>query len=506
MVTNHSLMLARRLTVICMLASPFLVGSVPSTAAAPLCVPGTETVDRCEAWEAVYNNEAAESAGAFDHAGDVAASPDGKTVFVTGRSWDAATGRLKAATVAYNAETGAQLWVDRYEGAEPENDYLSSLAVSPDGSTVYVTGVEGMNPVGEIGDYLTVAYDAGSGGRLWTATYDSPAAGDQDEEAHRVAVSPDGRWVYVTGQTGSQHSNADVATIAYEAQTGEEAWTVEFSREPGQGEDIGVDLVATDDAVYVAGAMGTRIAAMKIGAGDPDTNSDAGRVLWSTAEHRGYGYWIALSPDGSRVFVSGSDQTPTNATLGPDWDYATIALDSATGEEVWMSTYTSPDKGLDVPYGHALSPAGDRIYVTGRAQGTAGVFDGDYATVAFDTATGTRLWVTRFSIPGTLFETGADVAVSSDGSRVYVTGGSTAWSGHGDAITQAYNANTGDVVWSARNNATPDRAESGWRLVIAGSRLVVGGSTDYTIDQTDPLDQQPGSNRTDYLVFAYDLP
>jgi hypothetical protein len=471
----------------------------PSIGALPVCVPGAETVDKCEAWQAVYNNAAAESAGAFDYTGDVAASPDGKTIFVTGRSWDATTSRLKAATVAFNAENGAQLWVDRYEGAEPENDYLSALAVSPDGSTVYATGVEGMNPVGELGDYLTVAYDAASGGRLWTATYDSPQPGDQDEEAHRVAVSPNGERVYVTGQTGAQHSNADVATIAYNADSGEQAWAIESSLEPGMGEDIGVDLVATNDAVYVAGAMGTRIAAMKIDTG-------AGEVLWTAAKRKGYGYWIALSPDGSRVYVSGSDQTPSNATLGPDWDYATIALDSSTGQEAWMSTYTSPDKGLDVPYGHALSPSGDRIYVTGRAQGAAGVFDGDYATTAIDTATGTRLWATRFSIPGMWFETGADVAVSPDGSRVYVSGGSAALGGQGDAITQAYNASTGAVAWSARNNLTPDRAESGWRTVIAGSKLIVAGSTSYSIDQTDPLNQSPAGNSSDYLVFAYNLP
>jgi hypothetical protein len=499
-------MLARRLAFSLVLILPLAARVASPAAAAPLCVPGVEAVDRCEAWEAVYNNEAAQSAGSFDYTGDITASPDGKTVFVTGRSWDATTSRLKAATVAYDVATGNQLWVDRYEGDEPENDYLSSLAVSPDGSTVYATGVEGMNPVGELGEYLTVAYDAATGARRWVATYDSPQAGDQDEEAHRVAVSPDGNWVYVTGQTGSQHGNADVATIAYRAATGKEAWVSEYSRVPGAGEDIGVDLLATNDAVYVAGAMGTRIAAMKIGTGDPATDPDAGRVLWSTADRPGYGYWIALAPDGSRVFVSGSDQTPTNATLGPDWDYATLAFDAATGQELWMSTYTSPDKGLDVPYGHALSPSGDRIYVTGRAQGAAGVFDGDYATVAFDTASGTRLWATRFSTPGTLFETGADVAVSPDGSRVYVSGGSTAWSGYGDAITQAYNASTGAVVWSGRNNVTPDRAEAGWRMTIAGSRLVVAGSSSYSFDSADPLNQTPAGNSSDYLIFAYDLP
>lgn len=489
-----------------LVAVPILVGMSSASGAAPLCLPGTDDIDRCEVWESVYDHEAAHSASGFDLAGDVAASPDGKAVFVTGRSWDAATSRLKAATVAFNAETGAQLWADRYEGAEPENDYLSSLAVSPDGATVYATGVEGMSPIGEGGDYLTIAYDASSGERVWTATYDSPQEGDQDEEAHRVAVSPDGRWVYVTGQTGSQHSDANVATVAYKAETGVEAWATEFSREPGQGEDIGVDLLATNDAVFVAGAMGTRIGAMKIGAGDPETNPNAGRVLWSTAQRRGYGYWIALSPDGSRVYISGSDHTPPNATVGPGWDYATLAFDADTGAELWMSTYTSEHSGIDVPYGHALSPSGDRIFVTGTSQGAAGVFDGDYATVAYDTSTGSRLWATRFSIPGALFETGADVAVSPTGDRVYVSGGSGMGNGQGDAVTQAYDAASGAVVWSAHNNATPDRGESGWRVSIAGSRLVVAGSTSYSIDSADPLNQTPGGNSSDYLVFAYDLP
>ena len=497
-------MRARR-PVLALLAIAGVLSIAPSSSAVPVCVPGADLVDRCEAWEATYDYAAGHANMGFDYTGDVAATPDGKTVFVTGRSWDAATSRLKAATVAFNAETGARLWVDRYEGAEAENDYLSALAVSPDGSTVYATGVEGMNPVGELGEYLTIAYDTATGARRWTSTYDSPVPGDQDEEAHRVAVSPDGEWVYVTGQTGSQHENADAATIAYRAATGEQVWISEYSRQPGTGEDIGVDLVATNDAVYVAGAMGTTIATMKILAGDPATVPDAGRVLWATAQRKGYGYWIALSPDGSRVYVSGSDHTPPNASIFPGWDYATLAFDADTGQEIWMSTYSAPDAGQDVPYGHALSPSGDRIYVTGRSQGTASGLDGDYATVAYDTATGARLWVARFTTPGFVFETGADVAVSPNGSRVYVTGGSHPWADAGDAITQAYDAASGAVVWSARNNATPERGESGWRMAVAGARLIVAGSTGSVIESSNPFAAQTGSNRSDYLVFAYDL-
>jgi outer membrane protein assembly factor BamB len=59
------------------------------------------------------------------------------------------------ATVAYNAATGAQLWVRRYTGAANSEDEPTSLAVSPTTGTVYVTG-QSFITSGD--DYATVAY------------------------------------------------------------------------------------------------------------------------------------------------------------------------------------------------------------------------------------------------------------------------------------------------------------------------------------------------------------
>jgi hypothetical protein len=58
--------------------------------------------------------------------------------------------------VAYSAATGAQLWVRRYNGPGHKDDGASTVAVSPAGSRVFVTG-------GSIGatshiDYATIAY------------------------------------------------------------------------------------------------------------------------------------------------------------------------------------------------------------------------------------------------------------------------------------------------------------------------------------------------------------
>jgi len=60
-------------------------------------------------------------------------------------------GAYDYATVAYNAATGARLWVKRYDGAGGAR--ASSVAVSRTKGTVFVTGYSG-----ESGDYATIAY------------------------------------------------------------------------------------------------------------------------------------------------------------------------------------------------------------------------------------------------------------------------------------------------------------------------------------------------------------
>jgi hypothetical protein len=46
------------------------------------------------------------------------------------------------ATVAYNAPTGAQLWIRTYEAAPRTGaTYTSTVKVSPDGNTVFAAGI-----------------------------------------------------------------------------------------------------------------------------------------------------------------------------------------------------------------------------------------------------------------------------------------------------------------------------------------------------------------------------
>jgi hypothetical protein len=83
---------------------------------------------------------------------------------------------------------------------------------SPDGSTVFVTGWVASGQRGD--DYATVAYDAATGVREWGRRYNGP--NDSGDVAHAVAVSPDGSRVFVTGYSGGVQTGSDYATVAYE--------------------------------------------------------------------------------------------------------------------------------------------------------------------------------------------------------------------------------------------------------------------------------------------------
>ena len=169
-------------------------GAARSPAAAgtgrPAGAPGSQL------WVRLYNGPG----NSFDAASSVAVSPGGSRVFVTGESQGTTSGP-DYATVAYSAATGARLWVTRYNGPANGDDAARSVAVSPGGSTVYVTG-------GSYPGSATLAYSAVTGVQLWLARHN-------DMLLAAVAVSPGGSRVYVTGLTGP--FRYDYATVAYSA-------------------------------------------------------------------------------------------------------------------------------------------------------------------------------------------------------------------------------------------------------------------------------------------------
>ncbi len=378
----------------------------------------------------------------FDSAYSVAVSPGGNRVFVTGESFGNGS-REDYATIAYNPATGAQLWVQRYNGPGNNTDTARSVAVSPRGDRVFVTGSSYGS--GSSFDYATVAYNAATGAQLWVKRYNGPANGIDGATA--VRVSPNGGTVFVTGASTGPN-DYDYATIAYNAATGARLWVTRYDG-PGQGLDSGQALAVTNKTVFVTGqSTGTR------------TREDYATIAYGAAT--GAQLWaqryngpsnsidgadaIQISPGGDVVFVTG-----LSPGADPDAnDYATIAYDGAGGAPLWVKRYDGPANGDDFASSLAISPAGDKVYVTGSSTGTT--TSNDYLTVAYDAATGARLWVKRYNGPASNIDVASSVAVSSTGNRVYVTGFSYGASSQEDYATVAYNAATGTQLWAKRYN------------------------------------------------------
>ncbi|MCW3839028.1 PQQ-like beta-propeller repeat protein [Micromonospora yasonensis] len=93
----------------------------------------------------------------------------GDRVYVTGNTEGQGT-RFDMSTFAYDLATGKRLWVQRYDGASHYDDTSWGLAVTPDGSKVVITGTSQDTDAGT--DYVTIAYDAASGKQVWLGRYD----------------------------------------------------------------------------------------------------------------------------------------------------------------------------------------------------------------------------------------------------------------------------------------------------------------------------------------------
>jgi glucose dehydrogenase len=229
--------------------------------------------------------------------------------------------------LAYDASTGGQLWVARYNGPDNGDDNILSnyaLGVSPDGSKVFVTGYT--TTISSAADYATVAYDASTGTQLWATLFDGPA--HSNDLAYALGVSPDGSKVFVTGSSTQDPNGDNYAAVAYDVLTGGQLWA-RFYNGPGNSDDSALAL--------------------------------------------------GVSPDGSKVFVTGYSRRSTS-----NRDYATVAYDVPTGEELWVARYIpGPANNNDRAYALGVSPDGSKVFVTGYSYGSTGNTGRDYATVAY---------------------------------------------------------------------------------------------------------------------------
>ena len=156
----------------------------------------------------------------------------------------------------------------------------------------------------------------------------------------------------------------------------------------------------------------------------PSSWPDALRRQWSVDVGLGYGTPVLV---GDRIYLftrQGDDEVLT-------------ALDAATGDTVWRTSYAAPFNMNPATARHRAGPKSTPAFANGRlfAHGMTG------AVTAFDAATGEQLW----QFPGTgvvpLYHTSMSPLVDGDLVIVHV-------GGHNDGALTAFDAATGTVRWT----------------------------------------------------------
>ena len=418
-----------------------------------------------EAWLASYDH-----AGENDWLTGLVVDADGN-VYVTGYAYDPLTS-YDFATIKYDGETGAELWVERYDH-DGDEDMPYGLALDGAGN-LYVTG--GSNdPDTDEGPYLTIKYSGETGELVWAKTYGF------DGHAWDVDVDEEGD-VYVTGRTSPDPLSHAATTIKYDGETGDPIWAVEFA-------NAGLTDLAVDGNgdVYATGWIST-----------PDLGIDfvtvkydgqTGAQLWVSQYEHDLPFErsksIVVDTMGN-VYATGIVENEESGT-----DFRTVKYDPETGAEIWASEYTQEISAYSVedPEDLAVDAAGD-VYITGRS--TDELTSYDFATIKYDGETGAQLWVKRYDHDGSPDQPGG-LSLDAAGD-VYVTGGSGDLFSR-DVATIKYDGETGAELWVERFD--DGYYESGNRVAVdgAGDVYVAGGSF--------VLNEEPGLENGDYITIKY---
>jgi glucose dehydrogenase len=277
---------------------------------------------------------------------------------------------------------------------------------------------------------------AAPGDEAWRAAYDIGA-----DESTDIIVAPDGSAVYVVGTSFTPEGPFGVVT-AYLASDGAFMW-----RWRGRSVELRDAVQSPDGArLYVTGVRTTKLrgeAARRdivVVALDTLIGTRAWKAITGSRSLAEEAVAIAMSPAGDRVFVTGSRSN----------DYFTVGYSAGNGAVVWRSSYDGGAR--DVAMAIAASRTGDTVYVTGENRNSE-TESRDVLTLALDATTGATLWNAEYNGATGSVDTGRWVSPGPNDS-VLVAG--TSYAPINDErccspgpLVLALDASTGSVIWDA---------------------------------------------------------
>ncbi|MBN9350978.1 MAG: SBBP repeat-containing protein [Chitinophagaceae bacterium] len=275
-------------------------------------------------------------------------------------------------TVKLDGQSGDQLWVRTYNGADPGNgtNIPSSMVVDPTGN-VYITGTSLLN--GQF-DIATIKYST-TGVLLWIRRY--AGALNSDDGGNDIALDANNN-VYITGYTTETDDNINFITIKYSAD-GDQQWLRTYN---GYEKYIDRALVMTidgDNNVYVAGI--THELATTQGNSDFLTikyNTD-GAQLWTSR----YNGSLIEGPDD--IVLDGNNNIYITGQAYPS-KIVTFRLNSGDGSQSWVKEFT-PRAGdflfLFTPKVSLAVDANANVFVCGGVKPSVENENCDFITIKY---------------------------------------------------------------------------------------------------------------------------
>jgi outer membrane protein assembly factor BamB len=454
-------------------ALALLLAAPQPAAAVPAClVPDWD--DACEAWVATYDGPHGGQYG-DDQAVAAVVDPRGTRTYAVADEYDGAADAYDALVLARDTATGRVVW-RRLLRAVSGTDRAGSVAVSPDGRTVYVTVTldrglrrgDGITFEVDDGWLATYALDARDGRTLWAARE------RRNGGATAGAVAVAGGTVYATGVDGER-----TVLHAYDARSGRRRWT---RTAPGEATSAPSRLVADARGVVWL----SRVVVADVGAARATRITAAGRVEWTKDLGPALPAALALTGDGG-TYVATETWNPQGAVLvGYNPPSSVVTRLDARGRVVW-----STPRGERVT---SLAATPGRVWLA-IATGVAPV---EAVAEELDPRSGTTRW--RHTAGDPRMDFAAPSVVPLGRGVALVAGGTNR--GFSYCLSVAYGAE-GEPRWTARwQPGTTEEdtcAPVGAGVDVAG-RLVVTARAAYT-----PARQREvgAANFADVVTAAY---
>ena len=283
-------------------------------------------------------------------------------------------------------------------------DDASDVAVSPDGKHVYVTSLS---------DHAVAVFSRNlSTGALTYVEMQKDGVNNVDglHSASSVKVSPDGSHVYVVG--ANDHA---VAVFLRNSSAGRLTY-LEVHKDGVNGVDglrypADIELSPDGNHIYVAGYLDNAVSVFS-------RNSSTGLLTYVEMQKDGVNgveglekaFSVAVSPDGNHVYVGG----------WADNAVAMFSRNTSTGALTYLEVYedgVGGVDGLDGVNNVKVSPDGNNVYVAGWEDHSVAVFSRNVLTGVL-----TYVEVHKDGVGGIIgLERADSVAISPDGNHVYVS-------------------------------------------------------------------------------------